>query len=94
MAQSLFMVSGPTPLVDTMRATLADVGVDADQVKCEAFPGYALRVCVDLASHASFASVLDRHSDPWQNSSPQMPWTGDVSLGLLASSVASTPGRK
>jgi ferredoxin-NADP reductase len=39
-APSLFMVSGPTPLVDAMRATLADVGVDPDQVKHEAFPGY------------------------------------------------------
>jgi len=37
---ALFLVSGPTPLVDAVRATLADVGVDTDQVKYEAFPGY------------------------------------------------------
>jgi ferredoxin-NADP reductase len=40
LAQSLFLVSGPTPLVDSMRATLADVGVDPGRVKYEAFPGY------------------------------------------------------
>lgn len=40
LATSLFLVSGPTPLVDTMRATLADIGVDPGRVKYEAFPGY------------------------------------------------------
>ena len=38
--RSLFLVSGPTPLVDSMRATLADIGVDPGRVKYEAFPGY------------------------------------------------------
>jgi ferredoxin-NADP reductase len=40
LARSLFLVSGPTPLVDSMRATLADIGVDPGRVKYEAFPGY------------------------------------------------------
>ncbi|HLZ23934.1 MAG TPA: FAD-dependent oxidoreductase [Ktedonobacterales bacterium] len=39
-ARSLCLVSGPTPLVDSMRATLADTGVDPGRVKYEAFPGY------------------------------------------------------
>jgi ferredoxin-NADP reductase len=40
LARSLFFVSGPAPLVDAMRATLAGVGVDPGRVKYEAFPGY------------------------------------------------------
>ncbi len=40
LARSFFLVSGPTPLVDSMRATLADIGVDPGRVKYEAFPGY------------------------------------------------------
>ena len=38
--ESVFYVSGPTPMVDAMRAILADSGVDANRVKHEAFPGY------------------------------------------------------
>jgi ferredoxin-NADP reductase len=37
---AVFFVSGPTPMVDAMRAILADGGVDANRVKHEAFPGY------------------------------------------------------
>jgi len=40
LASPLFFVSGPTGLVEAMRATLAEIGVDAGQVKHEAFPGY------------------------------------------------------
>jgi ferredoxin-NADP reductase len=39
-AGSLFFVSGPTALVDAIRGTLAQLGVDASRVKHEAFPGY------------------------------------------------------
>jgi ferredoxin-NADP reductase len=39
-ARSRYMLSGPTPLVEAMRATLADVGVNPDQLMYEAFPGY------------------------------------------------------
>ena len=37
---AVFFVSGPTLMVDAMRAILADSGVDANRVKHEAFPGY------------------------------------------------------
>jgi ferredoxin-NADP reductase len=37
---AVFFVSGPTLMVDAMRAILADSGVDANRVKREAFPGY------------------------------------------------------
>ena len=40
LTQPVFFVSGPTGLVEAMRATLADIGVDAARVKHEAFPGY------------------------------------------------------
>lgn len=40
LAGSLFFVSGPTALVDAIRASLAELGVDASRVKYEAFPGY------------------------------------------------------
>jgi ferredoxin-NADP reductase len=35
-----FMVCGPTPLVEGMRKTLAQAGVDASRIKDEDFPGY------------------------------------------------------
>jgi ferredoxin-NADP reductase len=40
LAQALFFVSGPTGLVEAMRATLAEIGVEASRIKHEAFPGY------------------------------------------------------
>jgi ferredoxin-NADP reductase len=40
LSRSLFYVSGPTPLVDAMRATLTGIGVDPGRLKYEAFPGY------------------------------------------------------
>jgi ferredoxin-NADP reductase len=39
-AGTLFFVSGPTGLVDAMRATLAELGVEPGRIKSEAFPGY------------------------------------------------------
>jgi glycine betaine catabolism B len=39
-AGTLFFVSGPTGLVDAMRATLAELGVEPGRIKFEAFPGY------------------------------------------------------
>jgi len=38
--QPVFFVSGPTALVETMRGTLSEMGVEASRVKHEAFPGY------------------------------------------------------
>jgi len=38
--QPLFLVSGPTGLVQAMRAVLAEIEVDTSRVKYEAFPGY------------------------------------------------------
>jgi ferredoxin-NADP reductase len=38
--RAFFFVSGPSAMVDAMRAILADSGVDANRVKREAFPGY------------------------------------------------------
>jgi ferredoxin-NADP reductase len=35
-----FFVSGPTGLVEAIRTTLAEIGVDSSRVKAEAFPGY------------------------------------------------------
>ena len=40
LAQQQFFVSGPTGLVQAIRATLAEIGVEAGRVKHEAFPGY------------------------------------------------------
>jgi ferredoxin-NADP reductase len=40
LAEPVFFVSGPTGLVEAMRATLAEIGVDAARTKYEAFPGY------------------------------------------------------
>jgi ferredoxin-NADP reductase len=40
LARPDFYVSGPTGLVSAMRATLAEMGVDAGRIKHEAFPGY------------------------------------------------------
>jgi ferredoxin-NADP reductase len=37
---AVFFVSGPSSMVDAMRAILAEHGVDAKRVKHEAFPGY------------------------------------------------------
>jgi ferredoxin-NADP reductase len=38
--RSLFLVSGPTSLVQSIRGMLADIGIDAGRVKHESFPGY------------------------------------------------------
>jgi ferredoxin-NADP reductase len=35
-----YFVCGPTALVDSMRATLTEIGVDASRIKHEGFPGY------------------------------------------------------
>jgi glycine betaine catabolism B len=40
LARALCFVSGPTALVDAMRATLAEIGIPHGRVKYEAFPGY------------------------------------------------------
>jgi ferredoxin-NADP reductase len=40
LAQAVYFVSGPTPLVDAMRTTLSGLSVHASRVKHEAFPGY------------------------------------------------------
>jgi ferredoxin-NADP reductase len=40
LAQPVFFVSGPTGLVEAIRTTLAEIGVDSSRVKAEAFPGY------------------------------------------------------
>jgi ferredoxin-NADP reductase len=39
-SQQMYFVCGPNALVDAMRAALATIGVDAGQIKHEAFPGY------------------------------------------------------
>jgi ferredoxin-NADP reductase len=36
----LYFVCGPSPLVEAMRATLAEMGVDPSRIKHEGFPGY------------------------------------------------------
>jgi ferredoxin-NADP reductase len=36
----VYFVCGPTALVDSMRLTLAEIGVDASRIKHEGFPGY------------------------------------------------------
>ena len=40
LARPLFFVCGPTGLVDAMRATLAETGVDASRIKYATFPGH------------------------------------------------------
>lgn len=40
LAPSLLLVSGPTALVDAIRATLADLDIDPGRVRYEGFPGY------------------------------------------------------
>ena len=40
LADPVFFVSGPSALVEAMRSTLSEIGVDAGRVKYEAFPGY------------------------------------------------------
>jgi ferredoxin-NADP reductase len=40
LSRPLFYVSGPTPLVDALRAVLAELDIDRARVKHEAFPGY------------------------------------------------------
>jgi ferredoxin-NADP reductase len=39
-SSSVYFVCGPTALVDSMRATLAEIGVGASRIKHEGFPGY------------------------------------------------------
>jgi ferredoxin-NADP reductase len=38
--RQLYCVCGPTAMVDSMRATLAELGVDPTRIKHEGFPGY------------------------------------------------------
>jgi len=40
LAERVFFISGPTALVEAMRRTLSEIGVDPARVKHEAFPGY------------------------------------------------------
>ena len=39
-SRHVYFVCGPNALVDSMRATLAEIGVDASRIKHEGFPGY------------------------------------------------------
>ncbi len=39
-SQQLYLVCGPTAMVDGMHATLAEIGADASRIKYEGFPGY------------------------------------------------------
>jgi ferredoxin-NADP reductase len=49
-SRQVYFVCGPTALVDSMRATLAEVGVDPSRIKHEGFPGYeAVDASVSIA---------------------------------------------
>jgi ferredoxin-NADP reductase len=56
LVEPVFFVSGPTALVEAMRITLSDIGVDPSHIKHEAFPGYDRRAGADGGPHVpSFA---------------------------------------
>lgn len=54
--QNIFMICGPGPMIDGMKALLADLGVPEDQVRAEAFEAA-------VASTASSAVVADEVQD-------------------------------